>query len=92
MLYRELTGRIKGLVAEHACIITFTNVTPIIWTHNILTSHNRTHKTPLEPIKKLYHYGFVSEVFPGLPGEGKSRDGMGNDGKRDGTGRENRKR
>jgi hypothetical protein len=28
-----------------------TNVTPIIRTHNILTSHNRTHKNPLEPIK-----------------------------------------
>ncbi len=28
-----------------------TNVTPIIQTHNILSSHNRTHKHPLKPIK-----------------------------------------
>jgi hypothetical protein len=34
----------------------FTNVTPIIQTHNILTSHNQTHKNPREPIKKLYIY------------------------------------
>jgi hypothetical protein len=30
----------------------------------------------------------TSEVFPGLPGDGKSRDGTGNDGKRDGTGKQ----
>ncbi len=29
-----------------------TNVTPIIQTHNILTSHNRTYNNPLKPIKK----------------------------------------
>ncbi len=38
----------------------FTNVTPIIRTHNILTSHNPTHNNPLEPLKKpVYYYGFV---------------------------------
>jgi hypothetical protein len=31
-----------------------TNVTPIIQTHNILTSHNHTNKNSLKPIKKLY--------------------------------------
>ncbi len=40
----------------------YTNVTPIIRTHNILTYHNRTHNNPLEPIKKeLYYYRFVSQ-------------------------------
>ncbi len=29
-------------------------VTPIIQTHNILTSQNRTHNNPLKPIKELY--------------------------------------
>ncbi len=38
-----------------------TNVTPIIRTHNILTSHNQAHKNPLQPIKKLNYYGFVSQ-------------------------------
>jgi hypothetical protein len=39
-----------------------TNVSPIIRTHNILTSHNWTHNNPLKPIKtKLYYYGFVSQ-------------------------------
>jgi hypothetical protein len=28
------------------------------------------------------------EVFPGIPGDEKSRDGTGNDGKRDGTGKQ----
>jgi hypothetical protein len=38
-----------------------TNVTPKIQTHNILTSHDQTHENPLEPIKKLYYYGFISQ-------------------------------
>jgi hypothetical protein len=36
--------------------------------------------------------GRPTEVFPGLPGDSKSWDGTGNDGKRDRMGRENRKR
>ncbi len=32
-----------------------------IQTHNILTSHNQTHKNPLKPIKMLNYYGFISQ-------------------------------
>jgi hypothetical protein len=38
------------------CGYTCTNVTPIIPTHNILTSHDRTHQNPLEPKKKKKLY------------------------------------
>jgi hypothetical protein len=39
------------LLRQSGSYMRFTNVTPIIRTHNILTSHKWTHKTPLEPIK-----------------------------------------
>ncbi len=45
-LHRNLT-HIKGRIFFRT-----TNVTPIIRTHNVLTSHNQTHNNPLKPIKK----------------------------------------
>jgi hypothetical protein len=48
----------KGTYSSHfslqylSLLKAYTNVTSIIWAHNILTSHNRTHNNPLEPIKK----------------------------------------
>jgi hypothetical protein len=54
------TEHIIELLWDKYSNIIQTNVTPIIRTHNILTSHNRTYNNPLEPIKKeLYYYGFV---------------------------------
>ncbi len=43
--------------------IPYTNATPIIRTHNILTSHNQTHTNPVARTNKsmLYYYGFVTQ-------------------------------
>jgi hypothetical protein len=54
---KRLKKREKNKTAKMTAITlqaSITNVTPIIRTNNILTSHNQTHKTPLELIKELY--------------------------------------
>ncbi len=63
-LQKKITVGSSSIPVEIIQVINYqlTNVTPIIRTHNILTSHNQTHKNPLEPIKKMfYYYGFVSQ-------------------------------